>query len=242
MRWNPVVGWIPVVTLARGSVLPLHRLPIWLNWHRRRVLTSYRARYAEYVERVRYEAFPFRTVEDDRARELRSDLEEESGRVARMTSAAGVPGRERWVPGRSTGSVERVDLVEAAFTPDEHNVNGSDVLDVLDDAIGRYRRGRWGAWLRTFNPLYWLGTLLDAAEIVPFVALRRLGVDGRAAAASVPGRIFRTGLRAAVLLGGFLAVAWALGLWGELRAMTGQLLDGVVGSGGSSSRPSVYGR
>lgn len=208
-------------------MLPLGRTPVWSNWSRRRFLSRLRLDLEFYFEALTYEAFPFRAVESDEARRVRSALEGRLRRGRRIVRSSGRVSSVRLAPGKRTGDVRRVDLLSATFELDRYSLRREDVLEVLDAALRAYEGDAAAAWIRTLNPLYWLDMGLDAVERAPFALLRFAGVAPAAIANSVPGRIFRLLLRAAALATLVVAIVVAAGWHRSLLLAGERLLDRI---------------
>ena len=208
-----------------SPLLPRRRVPIWVNWKRRRLLTSFRDDLERYFECLEYEAFPFQARETDEARELRAELEGVLGQVVRVVRVSGGPSLHRQAPGEAEGSVVRIDVLEAVFELERYNVPPEEVLGILEEAREAYEADRHRAWLRTLNPLYWTDRLMSWVEGLPFYFLARAGVSPSRAARSLPGRALRTGLRLGVLglvVGGLL---WAVGWHDDVASFVARSVE-----------------
>lgn len=80
------------------------------------------------------------------------------------------------------------------------------VLDPLDRAIGTLEHDRRAAWIRTFNPFFWIGLVFSATARVPFLILGELGFDRARAERSLLGRLFK-------------ALVWLIGSLGSLATL-----------------------
>lgn len=198
------------------------RIPIWVNWRRRRLLAWFRDRLEVYYENLEYEAFPFRARETERARVLRTELEEARERAVRVVRASGVSSLDRQAPGEAGGSVVRVNVLEAVFELDRYTVPPGEALRTLDEARRAYEADRGRAWLRTLNPFYWTDRLMNVVERVPFVVLERAGISPDRAARSLPGRLLRSGLRLGVLAVVVGVLLWAAGWQDEVASILGR--------------------
>jgi len=206
-------------------MLPLDRIPLWSNWERRRLLSRVRSDLDAYFAALTYEAFPFRVVESDEARRIRENSSGSMRRCRRIVRASGQVSLVRLAPGERAGDVERVDLLEVVFELDRHNLRKEDVFQALDAATQAYERGARAAWLRTFNPLYWLSMGLDVVEVAPFFPLRLLGIEPGRVADSAPGTVVRVLLRSVALATVVVVGIVALGLQEPLLQAGCALLD-----------------
>jgi hypothetical protein len=195
-----------------GLLIPLRRIPVWTNWRRSRFLRRFRDRMDAYFRAVRYEAFPFRVVENDLAASLRRDLEGDLKRCRILVGATERVSPLRLTPGDQEGEVVRVNLITEAFQLHRCNLRGEDLLGVLDAARQAYDGDRRAAWVRTVNPLYWLDMALGTIEILPFLPLAWARLDWRRAARSRPGRAVRLLIRAGALAALLVVVIRVAGL------------------------------
>lgn len=190
---------------------------MWTLRRRVRFLRAFRTDLDAYFAEVSYQAFPFRVVENDAARRLRADLEARSRRCRAVLRAVGEVGAIRFVPGERPGEVVRVELVVAAFELDRFSLGADDLRGVLDAGVRAYEAAGPGAWIRTFNPVYWLEMALSVLEVVPFLPWRFMGRDAAGAAASPAGRALRVLIRAGSLSA--LVVVTIRGLGVEAQAL-----------------------
>lgn len=182
-------------------LIPLRRVPVWTNWSRSRFLRRFRDRVDAYFRAVRYEAFPFRVIENDLAASLRKELEGDLKRCRIVVGATERVSPLRLAPGDREGEVVRINVITEAFQLHRYSLRREDLLAVLDAARQAYDDDRRGAWVRTANPLYWLDMALGVVEVLPFLPLGWVRLDWRRAARSRPGRAVRLLLRAGALAG-----------------------------------------
>ena len=192
-----------------------------------------------YFASLGYDAFPFRIVESPDSVALRSEIEPELDRgIGIIQATARVP-LMRLVPTESTGRVAQVNLLSVVFDLDRHSLDRKQVFETFDAALEVYRADTRRALVRTVNPLYWLDMTLALVEVLPFMALRRLGVDPGRAARSAGGVALRVVVRLAVLAAIVLALLTALGLRGEAGRIARDLLS-VLGQWISSAGFTAY--
>ena len=210
-------------------MLPHDRVPIWLNLRRRRELERLRALLVQYFGSVTHEAFPFRVIESPDSAALRSEIEPELSHCIEVVRATARVPLIRLVPAERTGRVMQVNLLSVVFELDRHSLDTAQVFEVLDAALEIYRADTSRAAVRTLNPLYWVDMTLALFEVLPFMVLRRFGVDSGRAARSGAGVALRVVVRLAVLAGLVLFVLTAVGLRGEAGSVARDLLDLVTG-------------
>ncbi len=85
----------------------------------------------------------------------------------RMIRAAGIPTTVHSYNPRTTSSVA-IDLLGSVWNLDQFRITEQEVIDMVERAIGVYEEDYSASWLRTFNPLHWLG-------LSPFFVFRAVG-------------------------------------------------------------------
>jgi len=184
------------------------RVPIWVNSKRAKDLTSFRSRAEEYYRNTKI-TWPERDlVENIRAKELRESLNRDLVHVEWLVSLAGISDKVsvREAPMLGGRVFSGVPLLANMFNLHTLDQEPSSLLDFLDRAIGTLEHDRRSAWLRTFNPLFWMGLLFSAAARLPFFVLGELGFDRARAEQSAAGRFVK----------GFI---WLVGILGSTATL-----------------------
>ncbi len=70
-------------------------------------------------------------------------------------------------------------------------IGGTKVLDYIDRSIGIYERNHSAAVIRTINPFFYIGWLVEFIVELPFLAIAKLGLDRKKAESSMLGRIIK---------------------------------------------------
>ena len=94
-------------------------------------------------------------------------------------------------PAFSNVVLENVDIFSNIFRLDEISVEPIILFDVLDRAIGLYCDDKRNAIIRTFNPFFWIGLVLDYIVSLPFAFIGNLGFDEQKAESSLIGKIIK---------------------------------------------------
>ncbi|MFQ5535874.1 MAG: hypothetical protein ACE5GJ_00345 [Gemmatimonadota bacterium] len=188
-------------------MLAWNRIPYWSHRRRLALLRRFRRDLQRYRSDLEFYAFPFRSMEGEEAREIRTALEPLLPRVRRVIETTGQVHIRRIAPGGQVGAVKEVNVVTEAFHLDEYHLTLDDLVRVLDEAIAVYQRGSARALLRTLNPLFWVEVLLSAVEVIPFLPLALVGVNPARAAHSRAGMWVRHLVRLA-FLGGILLLLY----------------------------------
>ena len=99
----------------------------------------------------------------------------------------------------------------------EQDSNPAATKVILDRAIGVYRRDQNKSILRTLNPFFWAGILLDLVVNVPFKFLGKSGLNTKAIEESFLGKIFKFMLYIVSLIGGIITIAQSIGFLDKLK-------------------------
>lgn len=109
-----------------------------------------------------------------------------------MIRACGVSATMYYSPPRAVGGLAgEIDLIANLFQFPDLGLDPQILLDQIDQAIGILERDQRGAWLRTFNPFFWLGRVFDWIAELPFLLLGRLGFNQDRIEASFVGRFVK---------------------------------------------------
>jgi len=108
------------------------------------------------------------------------------------------------------GYVQQVDLIINFFNLGNFGTGVKEVLDWIDRSIGVYENDKRRAFIRTFNPFFWLGLLVDYIVAIPFSLLAKAGFNRTKIEDSFIGRIAKFVLYVVTLLGALLGIIASL--------------------------------
>jgi len=126
------------------------------------------------------------------------------------------------------GYAKHVDVIYNVFRIHKYDMPHVEVLDMVERAIGIYKRDYLGAWIRTFSPFHWLNELIAFVAGIPFnllvsAGVNRSKVESNTLARLVKGTFFFLGALI-TYIGGVLAIADKLGYLGQVKAYIRALL------------------
>lgn len=159
-------------------MIPYKRVPVWTNRQRVETLVKFQEAIVAYFSNTEYSDFGHGVNENAAARKARTAINLKTATVKGILQAtSGIP-TIHYVPppiiGGPEGNIEPFDniyhLVRYQIGPDV-------LIDTIEEAIGVYNDDLTNSIVRTINPFYWLGWLLDYIASIPFIALGRLGFD-----------------------------------------------------------------
>ena len=155
---------------------PHDRLTIFRNLSRVRELREFR----EVVERY------FMCAERDvngvpadwqGALAARSRINQMLPRVIQIVNAAGLSGYPGHGPPSDPGQpMGRAEILQQIFSSRYGDGEEQEIFDFLDQAVGVYQGGRYAAMVRTINPVFYAGSLLNYLARVPKRILVAMGL------------------------------------------------------------------
>jgi hypothetical protein len=120
-----------------------------------------------------------------------------------MVRLADISALRDWVTVTKDDELVNVDVLDLLWYLEKLRLSYRAPSDVVDEAIGKYQADRFKSWVRTFNPLYWFGRLIDWLIGEAFNIVRLFGRNPETARRSPTGRkIFAIGQ----------FIVWAFGL------------------------------
>src|ERR1043166_6771736 len=190
-----------------------HRIPVWENRRRRRLLIQFRDLIARYEQQL-----PTSTMGDvydsEESAQTRGELNRQLAEAELCVARAGISTVVTWTPPAAVGGyVQQVPVLTNLFNLHMHHIPFQSAIDIVDRAIGNYESDEENAWWRTFNPFFWLGLLLDYVAFVPFAIARRAGFQTQKIEDSWIGRTLKFVvwlLTAAALI---VSLLQAFGIW-----------------------------
>jgi len=104
------------------------------------------------------------------------------------------------------GYVQNVDVVYNIFNLHRFDIPPQALIDYIDRAIGVYASNSSRSFMRTVNPFYWIGRILESIVRIPFVLLGKAGFNQNKVETSLPGKILKGLLYLIIVFASFLTV------------------------------------
>ena len=200
-------------------MLHYKRMTIFQNLDRTRTLVKFKKLVETYFANVDHGAFGLDAKENIIAKRTRSQLNLRLEKVKMaMHSVETHPTAPQQIRRAAYEPSGEIDLLENLFSLQQHKVEPQTLVDHVERAIGMYTGDRFNASLRTLNPLYWLGIVLDYSARLPFFILGSLGLDRDRLEGTALGKFFKGCFRVAVLLALLVGLIHYLGFLDPLRA------------------------
>lgn len=90
------------------------------------------------------------------------------------------------------GTKYNVDVFNNMFHLHQYDISEQFLFDLIDQAIGIYEEDFIKSIIRTFNPFYWFGQILELVSKAPFYLLNKIGVPTHSFENSLAGSIFKS--------------------------------------------------
>jgi hypothetical protein len=171
-----------------------NKIPIWENKRRIKELQFFREIYLLGVFGTTQLLTSAATGKPFTAEECRSEINRRLPAVKEMVRLAGISALRDWPTIRKDDSPARVDVLEQIWYVEKLRLSFRAPSDVVDEAIGVYQADQSYSWIRTCNPFFWLGRLIDWLVGGAFNVVALFGGNPQAARNSPTGRfIFGVG-------------------------------------------------
>lgn len=167
-------------------------LPFWENIKRRRELEIYRQNIEKYFERVDFSDYSRSLIDNNETKKIRTFLNKQSGFIQVYLLGVGVsPDVVHTPPPAIGGYVQRINLVENLFNLFNYDIEHQILVDTIDKAVGIYEKDFFSSVIRTINPLFWFGKLLEIIASIPFYLLGSVGFNRRKIENSTAGKLVK---------------------------------------------------
>ncbi len=146
-------------------------------------------------------------VEESAAKEARREINRLRDEIHSLILNSGIDPVFSWTPPAAVGGDEtEIDLIEEIFDLDQFDIGANNVLGLIDSAIREYDSNRKSAFVRTLNPFFYLGRVLDAITDLPFIIIGILGFNREKIKASGVGRLVKGILYLIIIVAALLTI------------------------------------
>jgi hypothetical protein len=123
------------------------------------------------------------------AEECRSEINRRLPSVKEMVRLADISALRDWATVRKDDERVQIDVLEQLWYLEKLRLSYRAPSDLVEEAIGKYQADQFNSWVRTFNPFYWIGRLINLVigELFNVVAL--VGANPETARNSSTGHI-----------------------------------------------------
>ena len=164
-------------------------------------------------------------VEESAAKEARREINRLRDEIHSIILNSGIDPSFSWTPPSAVGGDEtEIDLIEDIFDLDQFDIGPNNVLGLIDRAIREYDSNRKSAFVRTFNPFFYLGRALDAITDLPFIIIGILGFNREKIKASTIGRLVKGILYLTIIVTAVLTILHLLDFVEPIKQFVHKLL------------------
>ena len=201
------------------------KILIWENKRRLNKLREFRPLMIRYFNNSQV-GFGGGRVEESAAKEARREINLLRGEIHSIILNSGIDPSFSWTPPAAVGDDEtEIDLIEDIFNLDQFDIGPNNLLDLIDRAIGIYDANRKSAFVRTFNPFFYLGLVLDTISDLPFIAIGILGFNRQKIKTSAIGRLVKGILYLAIIVAAVLTILHLLDFVEPIKQFVHKLLE-----------------
>ena len=201
------------------------KILIWESKRRLNKLKAFRSLMIRYFNNSRV-GFGGGRVEESAAKEARREINRLRDEIHSIILNSGIDPSFSWTPPAAVGDDEtEIDLIEDVFNLDQFDIGPNNLLDLIDRAIGKYDSNRKSAFIRTFNPFFYLGLVLDTISDLPFIAIGILGFNRQKIKTSAIGRLVKGILYLTIIVAAVLTILHLLDFVEPIEQFVHKLLE-----------------
>ena len=201
------------------------KILVWENKRRLNKLREFRPLMIRYFNNSRV-GFGGGRVEESAAKEARREINLLRDEIHSIILNSGIDPSFSWTPPAAVGDDEtEIDLIEDVFNLDQFDIGPNNLLDLIDRAIGIYDSNRKSAFIRTFNPFFYLGLVLDTISDLPFIAIGILGFNRQKIKTSAIGRLVKGILYLTIIVAAVLTILHLLDFVEPIKQFMHKLLE-----------------
>ncbi len=195
-------------------------IPLWENKRRLKVLKQFRSLVAAYYDHSNYSWMAEGRIEEDEAKQARTDINLILHDVHKIIVYSGVPTIVQYTPPPVVGGhIQNLDVIKNMFILHQFQIGKEAVTDILDRSIGIYQSDQSSCFRRTINPFWWIGKLITWIVSLPFKLLGTIGFDQKKAEDSLIGKIIKGLLYIITVFAALLEILDLLGLLDGLKKL-----------------------
>ena len=201
------------------------KILIWESKRRLNKLKAFRSLMIRYFNNSRV-GFGGGRVEESAAKEARREINLLRDEIHSIILNSGIDPSFSWTPPAAVGDDEtEIDLIEDIFNLDQFDIGPNNLLNLIDRAIGKYDSNRKSAFIRTFNPFFYLGLVLDTISDLPFIAIGILGFNRQKIKTSAIGRLVKGILYLTIIVAAVLTILHLLDFVEPIKQFVHKLLE-----------------
>ena len=188
-------------------------ISIWENTRRIEVLQEFHNDVVRYFDS---------STEATEARQARQRINLKVDQVCRIIVKADIATTMTWTaPPVVGGRKQQLDILLNLFNLDHYRIPVDHAVDFIERAIGVYQSDRTAAWVRTFNPFWWLLRVILWVTRIPFLLLGAMGFNAARVEGSKLGKFCKVILSLLLAVSALLTILHLLGWLSAAKALLG---------------------
>src|SRR5699024_5865324 len=139
------------------------KILVWENNRRINKLIEFQGLVVEYFNNSRVEWMADERNEEEPARIARYKINRMMDEAHEIILYSGINPSITWSPPPAVGGyVRNIDLIQNVFNLHGFQIGVREVLDFIERSIGIYERNHSASLIRTLNPLFYIGRVIEA--------------------------------------------------------------------------------
>jgi len=164
-------------------------------------------------------------VEESAAKEARREINQFRDEIHSIILNSGIDPSFSWTPPAAVGGDEtKINLIEDIFELDQFDIGPNNVLACIDRTIEKYDSSRKSTFVRTLNPFFYLGRVLNTITDLPFIVTAILGFNRQKIKASAVGRLVKGILYLSIIVAAAFTILHLLGFVEPIKQSVHKLL------------------
>lgn len=185
----------------------------WENMHRVHILNEFRNFVIDYFNNVEFGRFSGLKMNEN-AINARESINKKIKKVHLIILKSGVYTKISISTSIGSGAQTEIDLVRDIFVFSSYGIQSSHLIDFIDRSIGVYEEDELNSKLRTVNPFFWLGLVLEFIVNLPFKLIGELGFNQSKFEASSIGKTIKLFLKIITITASLITIYLALKQFG----------------------------
>lgn len=168
------------------------KILIWENKRRILKLEQFRSLIVEYFNNSHVYRRAEERNEEPSAQVARVKINRNMEEVHEIIIRSNIQPLILWSPPPTVGGyTKHIYPIQNFFNLHRFDLGHNDILGFIDRSIGIYERNQSAAIIRTINPFFYMGLLIEWIAELPFLAIDKLGLDRGKAESSILGRLVK---------------------------------------------------
>lgn len=167
------------------------KITFWQNISYRKYLNEYQSQVKKYFGLIDYD-YSRNIIDNEGSRKIRTYLNRQNELLQKIFLGVGLsPNVIHTPPPAIGGLMQRINLIDNLFNLQNYDIEPQELIDFIDQIYGVYERDFLNSIIRTLNPFYWLGRVLEIIASVPFYLLGQIGFNQHKLESSLTGQVIK---------------------------------------------------